>query len=409
VWTRVGASIVIALLVLGAALRVGFSPVRERTLDEFFYTRYVSWLVSHHHDVADLVDMYNHVPEAWQYPSPTRVGSLWIGYGLAAVTGDASATNLARVSIAASILALILTAALAWTRFGPWAATMAVAFLACSPLDLAISRRAWQDAVLAVFTLATVFAYAGAIARPKRAAWWVAFFSIAGYTVLIKESAVMFLALGAVGLAYVRWRDRRRLGEAWPPLAIAVGTLIVTLAVQAMACGGVAPLIEIYSRVFRSGAVNLYMRQNQMGGPELYGRGLAILQPVPFAFGAVAALLVAVRARFVLAPWSRTGRDLLTSLAWLMIVFGGAALVYSQKNMRFLSPIYAPTFLLAGSLVWAVLVSLRDRAPAMAWRAAVGLVALGLVFSGYGEVRRFEHYFVDRGITDLVAPLLEKK
>ena len=68
---------------------------------------------------------------------------------------------------------MALTGIVALEFLGPWVAVMAMLFLAVSPLDLALARRAWQDDVMALLTLLMSWAFlrhaAGvAVGRPRR-------------------------------------------------------------------------------------------------------------------------------------------------------------------------------------------------------------------------------------------------
>src|SRR5262249_3042668 len=136
--------------------------------------------------------------------------------------------------------------------------------------------------------------------------------------------------------------------------------------------------------------------------PGYYVRGLGLLQPLPMALGAIAAALAAVRVPFLRAGVDRDVAP--TTLAWLTIAFVAAALTYPQKNLRFLSPIYAPIDLLAAWLVTRLVERLGTRLPAAAFRFAVGAIAAMLIAAAAADHHRFVELFVRRGIPDLATP-----
>ena len=137
--------------------------------------------------------------------------------------------------------------------------------------------------------------------------------------------------------------------------------------------------------------------------------GLRILQPVPWLLGCVATVLAVARAPLLRGPWRLLhGEHNLGFLGAYVVLFLAASCAYSSKNMRFLSPIYAPVAMLAVSLLAGLFDWLRGRVPAVAWRGAVALAAGLLLYSAYADARRFDHYFNELQIQDLATPWFTK-
>ena len=95
------------------------------------------------------------------------------------------------LSTVASLAEIALAGLLAWAIVGPLSASLAMLFLAVSPLDLAIARRAWGDTTIAFLTLAMVALVFRAIAAVRPAGWHAAFFTLSAFTLLVKESALI--------------------------------------------------------------------------------------------------------------------------------------------------------------------------------------------------------------------------
>jgi asparagine N-glycosylation enzyme membrane subunit Stt3 len=91
-------------------------------------------------------------------------------------------------------------------------------------------------------------------------------------------------------------------------------------------------------------------------------------------------------------------------LGTFVVVFLVVSCAYNSKNMRFLSPIYAPVAMLAGALLMRLANALRARLPLLAWRGVVLAAAAALVFSAWRDARRFDHYFNEMQIQDLATP-----
>jgi len=174
-------------------------------------------------------------------------------------------------------------------------------------------------------------------------------------------------------------------------------------------CGGLAPARELLRMTPEAWAPDDYLREYQTGGVGYYVTGLRILQPIPWLLGCVAALLAIVRAPWMRGPWrAAAGERVLRLLGGYVLAFLAVSCAYSSKNMRFLSPIYAPVALLAAAVVHGKLGWLRGRVPSAAWRGAVGLTVAVLLFAAWRDARRFDHYFNQIQIQDLATPWFTK-
>jgi 4-amino-4-deoxy-L-arabinose transferase-like glycosyltransferase len=392
----------LTIFVVGTGLRVWHFPVAVHTPDEDAYvTFYAAPLASGVESLPSLVEGYNRRPELHQFPSPTRVGHLWLIVGAMLLSSDHSVTAAASVSAVASVLILALVWLIGAAFLLPWVAAVALLFTATSPMDLAMARRAWGDEPFACVALAMTWAclhYDRSGGKPR---WGIICFALAGFAILLKETGILLLGLVTLTLAWLSWRrgDRRR-------AALMVGcgalTLALTGVVLATTLGGWEPLRATAARFGEASIVNDYMRRYQTGGPDYYVRGLGLLQPVAMALGLAAAVLVPARSRLLRGIGAIDSA--LPILAGLVLVFIAAAFGYSQKNLRFLSPIYAPLCLLAAGLVVAGAMWIQSRVRAVIFRRWVVALVLGLVTIAVTDHRRFQKHFVERGVPDLATP-----
>jgi hypothetical protein len=401
---RLAHALVAALLAAGIALRILHFPVAVYTPDEDAYaTFYATPMYDNGPGVLPrLVRDYNARPEMSQFPSPTRVGHLWAIVGLMNLAGRATVQTAAAVSTIASIAILLLVARLGLRFLGPRVTAVALLFAVASPLDLAMARRVWGDELFALCALAALLAFLEHAAGARRARSMAVCLAFAGYSILVKESGLLVLGLATAALAVVAWRAAGPRGAARTLLAGA-GTLVMAIATLAAACGGIAPLAATFARA-AAGATNAYMREYQSGGPGYYARGLLLLQPLPVVLGLLAAIVAAARPRLVLPAAHPSAALALRSLAWLTLAFLAAALAWPQKNLRFLSPIYAPLDLLAAALVWGALERARARLPAAARETGVALAGAALLVAAVADHQRFVELFERRGIPDLATP-----
>ena len=393
-----------AILLAAIVLRVVNFDVPERSPDEVLWTKFgagiaregPAWVTRLTHDFNRDADV--------EFPWQQRVGySCLVGLAMR-VSRDSTVRTTEAVSTLSSVALVALTGVVAFEFLGPWVAAMAMLFLAVSPLDLALARRAWQDDVMALLTLLAVWAFLRHAARGGRGSA-VAFFAISAYTLLVKESAVIAFGLGTLGLALVAWRRSR--GWKQPLFVLAVGAAagLLALGVVVAVSGGWAELRRTLELSREALAPDDYLRKYQMGGVGYYVTGLRILQPVPFLLGALGAVLAVLRVPFLVSGLSAPrARGALVALGWLVLGFGAVAFSYYSKNLRFLSPIYAPVCLLAAALVGSGLAALRARVPRRVAWVAVVVVALAFAGSALLDARRFDHYFNELQMQDLATP-----
>ena len=393
-----------AILLVAIILRLANFDVPERSPDEGLWTEFganiaregPAWVTRLTHDFNRDADV--------EYPWQQRIGfTCLIGLAMR-VSGDSTVRTAEAVSALSSVALVAVTGVVALEFLGPWVAVMAMLFLAVSPLDLALARRAWQDDVMALVTLLMVWAFLRHASRGGRGSA-VAFFVISAYALLVKESAVIAFGLGTLGLALVAWRRSR--GWKQPLLVLTAGAAaaLFALGMVVAVSGGWAELRRTLELGREALAPDDYLRKYQMGGVGYYVTGLRILQPVPFLLGALGAALAVLRYPFV-APGvaGARARGALVALGWLVLGFGAVAFSYYSKNLRFLSPIYAPVCLLAAALVWSGLASLRARAPRPVALAGAIAVVIALAASAVLDARRFDHYFNELQVQDLATP-----
>lgn len=404
--TLIAHAALLAALFTGIVLRLALPPPAHRTPDEAAYTLYAA-AIRHDGLTAQRTLIANYMADSLlaEAPRPTRVGMSWLGAFAMWLTGSNMVTSVVRLSMFCSILQLAVLATIARAALGPWVATLAVAFLAASPLDLAMARRAWADGVLGLLASLMLWVFLRAAAKPGGRVWPVILFALGALAALVKESGLVLLAIAAFGLAFVEWTDSR--GWRRPVLALigAMTAVVASVAILTLLCGGVTPWITAFEHVARPMESSDYLRRYQTGSPLYYARGLAILQPLPWLLGAAGALLAAARAPLLMAPWARPAAvRVLASAAWLTLAVGALACAYGQKNLRFLSPIYAPIALLAAALAGSALSWLRGRLPRGIGRVMVAVLGIALAVSLYADLRRFANHFLRRDVPDLATP-----
>jgi hypothetical protein len=322
--------------------------------------------------------------------------------GIAAVamviSGDRSVDAVAAVSLLASVLGLVILLLIARSVTRPEVAAIAVLVAAVSPLDLAIARRAWTDGVLAALVLTMAFACVRQSASPSRR--WPVLFVLAGTpALLVKESSWPAYLAGA---CFLVWRAR----SGGPrPLAVLAGCAVgmgLACAVLLAACGGFAEAMRLVSSARITNAPNDYMLRYQTGSPLYYLQGLWLLQPLAL-LGLAGAIVAGFRPEWLSTRDARATRI----LAGFTLGFAALAAIYSQKNLRFLSPIMGPHALFAALMVGSAIEWVGSRWPVR--RRLVTALATILILGLSGlDVWRFHDLFDRRYVIDPATPMLEE-
>lgn len=397
-------AVLAAAFALAALLRVVHFGVPARSPDEELYTRFgagiaregLAWQVR-------LVRDFNRGEDV-DYPWQHRIGYTGLVALAMRASGDTTVRAGELLSTASGLAAIAITGALAWEMLGAWPACAAVAFLATSPLDLALARRAWQDDVVMLLAALLLAAFVRAATGGGRR-WTLAFLVLAAFGMIVKESLAIPAGFGTLGLAALAWERTRRPRDAVLVLAAGAAALLASVAVVVAASGGWAELRTTLALSGEALAPDQYLREYQTGGVlDYYVRGLLKLQPFPWLLGGAFAALALLRPRSLAGafPAARSRRALVATAAHL-VLFCAVAFSYASKNMRFLSPVYPAVALLAAAALRA----------AHAWAAgrgrragvfAAGALATVVLLSAGRDVRCFRHYFVEDEIQDLATP-----
>jgi len=331
--------------------------------------------------VRDLFQDYASQPERWRFPNPLRLGylapaALWLR------VAGASFEALSQLSLACHALLLATSYLLLRALLRDGRALAATALLACSPLWLALARRALVDSTAtlsAALAVAACVASLGAPRSRRRAGLFAAAFVFA---ILVKETnALLGLPFGLALLA-----QRLRHGV-WPVAAAQawLAAPILAFTLWWFAAGDLATLLRIALVILRSPASNPYALQYGGGGWSRYLIDFLLLAPATTLLG-LAGLAVLV--------WSARERRVEPALAFLALLLVALWLAYQPftRNVRYVALLELPLRVLAVSALWQLPLP-RARA-----------VALGvLLLLCWSDWQSFETLFVRGGIYDPVS------
>ena len=317
----------VAAVALGALLRlcvsgdVDFSPADESRYLAMASSVAEGGLSAFHGLVTETLAR----PELQQFPTPLLYGYVLAAACACKLHGVASFEALASLSRAAGIVTVVLTAWVGWRVAGARVAAFAAFVVACSPLALALGRRALQDSVVVAATT-LVLALALELRRDVRMApsraWSLSVgVSLASaFLVALKETSLFLLLALVVDAAVAAFRDRT---VAWRVAPLVAGPLLAAVGFLAWA-GNFAELRALVEVAERS-ADGAYVRAFMAGPPHRVLVDLLVLAPV--------ATLLAVLGLFA-QPAAKSDSSS-TRLVATFLLTGLVAASCLPKNVRF--------------------------------------------------------------------------
>ena len=148
----------VAVFALAAALRIANFQVTDRSPDEVLYAKFGAGIAREGPAWVTRTTRAFNRDEDVEYPWQQRIGfTSLIGLAMR-VSGDHTPRAGAAVSTLCSLALVALVGVVGFEFLSPWIAIVAMLFLAVSPLDLALARRAWQDDVMALLTFLMLWA-----------------------------------------------------------------------------------------------------------------------------------------------------------------------------------------------------------------------------------------------------------
>jgi hypothetical protein len=392
---------------LAAWLRITNAAVISRSPDEKHYMAYAAAVLNAPLGAPQtLVATYNQNPLDWIYPIPLRVGYYYSIAAIASVFRITPEHAGVALSTASSILQLAMVTLLGLRFFNPWTTLAALALLSASPQDLLMARRVWGDGVSGCVAMVLVWLCAEIIMRPpsRLIPWFAGFFISGFYFLLLKESGGFFFGLCALGLAIHSWLQLR----AWKPaasiIAATAATALCAFTLMAWLCGGVGGALDAVHHSAHAIPTNSFDISYQSGPWYSFPLGLWVLSPLT-AFGCAVAMIALLLPGNPLAQalsLTREQRRITLGIAALIIlIIITATLPPALKNIRLISFLFGPWYLMAGLGLTYIFARLRNLPGPRAVAPLTAIATLVVLYSCFSDYSRFQEFFIHHNIRDL--------
>ena len=378
-----------AILVAAVASRWWFFDVREFQGDELVYIHYATRIsAAGVSQFRALAVEYASNSSLWVFPNPLRVLYILVTALACRVAGACSGPTIAAVSFLSGIGLVLLTLIMAQRMFGGRVALLSGLLVAFSPLQLALSRRAWQDGLFSLFVLLALWAF-WERSRSQWNGWDILLGGSLVAALLIKESAVILLMILLAFLAGRQWLGNRAL----PRARSVVAALLLPLPLAACLLFLLIPDLSLLIRVYRG-----WLGATQTGPYAIaYSQGPWFRYLIDFVLLSPVTILLAIGSYF--RPGSeQEDRFLGRSTLFLFVAFSLVAL----KNVRYVSFLDLPIRILAAL----TLISLPHHPIGTALRGWGPVIAVFLL-AAY-DLSLFHSVFISGGVYDPVTAALAK-
>jgi hypothetical protein len=394
-----------ALVVLAIVLRVAnLSNVDMRTPDEWTYTHQAkAWLSEGHAGLLENMADYKLNSTLWQFPPPTRIGMIRLVAAAIEWTGKSDESAGAVLSCAASIISILIFTLLGLRFFPPAVVLFALLFNAVSPMQLTVARRTWTDSLVEMLAIAMVYT-ACEISRGTRGrvVWYTLFAAAAGAGITIKEYMVLPCGLCALWILWVLVVDRRQWREGLIMAGLTLAAIGAAVWWLAASVGGMGDFVRVVASIPAVNAQFDYVLEYASGPGYRLLAGFFTLTPVASIFSVVG-LYLAFRPPAGLSE-NRVVLRWIGIFVAVLVLF--AAVVPHWLNLRYVSPVFGPFYLLAGLGFVRVFTACIKRFSATEGKVFAVLAVGLLLFDAGTDYARFRRVFVEDGTPDLSTKFL---
>jgi len=353
-----------ALIVVSAALRIYLNNIVQYSpADESIYLEFAKMLAGGER-YADVIRTYVSDQDFWLFPSPLRWSFIGAASLVCEMAGQCTHRVIATISTVAGILSVGFTWLIGRDLFDRTTALIAATFVATSPLQLALGRRALADEFFGMLVLASLLALLRYLKTDSIAwlgAWVVATtltFGAKEQFLLIYPIIIIFWLLQKRAF---RWRDFIAWGL--PPfLYVAIFCLL-------------AHDVTSFFRI-------AHLTTSTIGAeyPEQYQNGPAQRLIIDFmAVAPIVTMLAIAAAGWIVTQWrerTREQQNIFVLFAAIMAVHS----ILSSKNLRYVVSADAPARLLVSTFLCTMVSDRRWIIALLIANAAVELMLFRTIF-----------------------------
>jgi len=400
---------------IGVMLRINnLNNVSTRSPDEKIYTFQAKAIAQNGIGaIKSLVQEYNSNKELWFYPTPIRVGYLWLLADVMKITKNTSEKIGAYISCVFSIISLLLLILIGLRFFNPWIALYALLFTSVSPMDLAIARRTWQDAMLGCFGLGLVYLCCEITHNAHKLIWYILFIVLGSYCILIKESGILIYGLCLFWILYVLLlKEKSYLKGFFLILSSAMGISISIIAL-AYNAGGITPILDVLRHAKETMPLNQYAIEYQSGPWYHFLQAFWFMSPFSAFFYIISIVGIIlpkeISQKFNFLPNYKNRNIIFIAILFFMAAFMATAIAMPYCiNLRYVSVLFVPFYLISGLGFWHVVSFAKPILNKFSFYVVAIFIIIGVSFAAINDYRNFKKMFVTTDSLDVSIKMIKE-
>lgn len=402
----------LSIFVIGVTLRINnLGNVTKRSTDENIYTAQAKVLVLEGAaGLKTLIEVFNSTSSAWIRPPPTRIGYLWLLASAMKITNDESVNTGAYISTVFSILSLLFLIVIGLRFFNQWIALTALLFMSVSPMELAIARRTWQDAILGCLGLTLIYFCCEITRNINKIIWYILFFALGSYCILIKESGIIIYGLCIFWILWIYVEQKHFLRGAFLVLIGVIGASISILILINNA-RDLTSVLTVFKHVKEGMPTNTYVVEYQSGPWYYLLEGFWILSPANVILCAVGILGTVLPSstlqKITSAPNSKNKSTILGIIFFITTFMFIIIITPYCQNLRFVSPLFAPFYLLSSLGLWYIVSFAKFILKKRYFYIIIASTLMVTTFIAVSEYQNFRKIFIEGATLDLSPKLMK--
>ena len=405
--------LIVLIFTIGAILRIhNLMDVPSRSPDEEVYIFQARTVVEHGMgSIKLMMHEYNRDSNMQLYPSPSRVGYLWLLSGVMKLIKAKDARAGVYISCFFSIAALLLLIAAGLRFFNSWITLCALLFMSASPMALTVTRRVWQESMLVCLGFFLVYAACEIKRASNKIFWYILLVLVGSYCVMIKMMCLFVFGLCVGYLLWILCIKEKSFYKARLLVILSMVGLGVSLFIISYFAGGFQAIVK-YITITRSLEPKvLYAAQCESGPWYQFIEMLWMLEPVStilFFIGITGVFLS--KANYIKKITLPIIKDT-SGISWIVfftIAYMVALFIFKEHtlNLRFVSFLYIPFYLLSGLGLWCIISLAKKAFKTLHFYLASTIIAIIIITSAFNNYHTFNTFISNPISKDLSIRIL---
>ncbi|MDD5679781.1 MAG: hypothetical protein PHI59_00865, partial [Candidatus Omnitrophica bacterium] len=233
---------------------------------------------------------------------------------------------------------------------------------------------------------------------------------IGSYYISTKESGILIYGLCIAWLLWVLLIEEKAVSKSILLIACSAVGVAITAATLLYIGGGISNILASLQCWVGAIPTNQYAIEYQSGPWYYFLQGFWIVSPVSMLLcfiGIIGTLSANERLQNMDSLFNATHLRAIRGIVLLLIVVMTIAMATPHfQNLRYVSVLYAPFYLISGLGLWYIISAAKSMRKGSYFHMAITLIVFTLIFMAIRDYNAFEKIFIRTGIKDVSIKML---